>query len=506
MKFIFLTYDGVGLSVAHKLLLEGNEVVIAQIKDLKVATKETEEERQKRLKLYDGILNKEDADKVLEWAKNIENKDEWFVIADFNNLFEYADKFRELGFKGLLPTKEDWEFEQDKIKAKEFVLQNYNIFSTQEVVEFSKIENALKFLEDTNKIYGVRGFHELAPVYFPISNYKEVAIEELRNVLTINKEYYEAEGFVLEEKIEDAIEFTPEIIVFDGVPLGMSVCLEVREIGAGNMGRQMEDNASFIVWIEKDSNAWKKLYKWFFCPALDRIIRPNEAVVWSCGVLYSPSRDKFYFSKFYSNKERYNAWFDKLATFPRITDYFERISNKMPVYQEDTKPFGASIRVFNGLANSPKKKDLTSTDSLIITDINEKNVWMQDVYKKDDKLYTTDYNAELGTITQAGEDWKKLFVAIDNLLNNGRYFVFPSMLYRRYFDLLFNGYLNNLPDRYLFLYNLIEYMPITKKTLTDEDLVQKVEELIVNKKGLDQKSEEQLLDDIKKLIDELNAT
>jgi hypothetical protein len=46
-----------------------------------------------------------------------------------------------------------------------------------------------------------------------MSNDKQVAYDELEDIMISNQKLYESEGFILEEKIEDLIEFTPEIII-----------------------------------------------------------------------------------------------------------------------------------------------------------------------------------------------------------------------------------------------------------------------------------------------------
>jgi hypothetical protein len=474
MKYICLTYDGHGLPVFYKLLLEGNDVVVGQAKKLEHMPKEEEEIQKRRLSLYDGMIEKIDADELIEKMRK-ENPEDWFVICDFNYVYPYAEKLKKMGFKGILPTREDFEFEEDRNKAKEYVFRKYEIFSQQDIQEFDSIKEALNFLKKSEKIYGIKGFNPEAPTYFPMSNDKQIAYDELEDIMISNQKLYESKGFILEEKIEDMIEFIPEIISFDGEIVGINIDIENKPIGAGNIGFQTGDAASFIFWIDKNEPAFQKLYDLFFRPSMDRWTRENEMVVWDAGVMYSPSRNAFYFTEFCSNREGYSALFDKLSTFNSVSEYYERTMNKQYLFDKDVKPFGNSIRVFNEIRDR-NFKHLIMKDARIIADENNPNVWLWDVYKKNGKLYTAGLDHNLAVITFAGDNWKENFYVIDNMLSDGKTFVFPGMLYRRAFDLTRNDYPQNFDERIRFVYNFIEE---ENKQIRQalEDLLKQIEEI-----------------------------
>jgi len=481
MKYVCLTYDGHGLPVFYKLLLEGNDVIMGQVKKLEHMPKEEEELTRRRLSLYEGVIEKIDADELIEKMRK-ENPKEWFVICDFNYVYPYAEKLKKMGFKGLLPTKEDFEFEEDRNKAKEYVFRKYNIFSQQDIQEFDSIKEALNFLKKSEKIYGIKGFNPEAPTYFPMSNDKQIAYDELEDVMIGNQKLYESEGFILEEKIEDMIEFIPEIITFDGEIVGINIDIENKPIGAGNIGFQTGDAASFIFWIDKDEPAFQKLYDLFFKPSIDRWVRKNEMVVWDAGVMYSPSRDAFYFTEFCSGREGFSALFDKLSTFNSVSEYYERIMNKQYLFDRDVKPFGNSIRVFNEIKDR-NFKHLIMRDARIIADENNPNVWLWDVYKKNGKLYTAGFDHNLAVITYAGDNWKENFYVIDSMLSDGKTFVFPGMLYRRAFDLIRNDYPQNFEERIRFVYNFLgrempkEWSEQSSEIDQLQQLIKKIEEL-----------------------------
>jgi hypothetical protein len=400
------------------------------------------------------MIEKIDADELIEKMRK-ENPEDWFVICDFNYVYPYAEKLKKMGFKGLLPTREDFEFEEDRNKAKEYVFRKYDIFSQQDIQEFDSIKEALNFLKKSEKIYGIKGFNPEAPTYFPMSKDKQIAYDELEDIMISNQKLYESEGFILEEKIEDMIEFVPEIIAYDGEIVGINVNLENKPIGAGNIGFQTGDAASFIFWIDKNEPAFQKLYDLFFKPSMDRWVRENEMVVWDAGVMYSPSRDKFYFMEFCSDREGYSSLFDKLSTFSSVSEYYERIMNNQYLFDKNVKSFGNSIRIFNEIRDN-NFKHLFMKDARIITDAKNPNVWLWDVYEKNGKLYTTGYDHNLAVITYSGDNWKENFYIIDSMLSDGKTFVFPGMLYRRAFDLTRNDHPQNFEERIKFVYNFLE--------------------------------------------------
>jgi hypothetical protein len=454
MKYAFFTYSGEGLAVAYKLLKEGNEVVVGMLNEHPKIPDSTPEYKKRRLKLFDGLLEKHDAQELVNKLKK-ENPKDWFVFCDFNYLYPIAEQLKKRGFRGLLPSQEDFDLENDRESGKDFVFSHYKVFSIQEVHEFQTIEEAKQFLSEQEKVYGIKGYNPDAPTFFPASNNPKIALIELTDIMDSYKKEYESEGFILEEKIENLIEITPEIVVYDGEPLGMNIDLELKPVGNGNLGYLTGDAASFIMWIEKDSPAWKKLYELFFQPALSKIIRPNELVIWDAGVMYSPSRNKFYFSEYAPSRPGYNAFFNELSTFDKVSTYFEKIINKEPLFDKKTKPFGCSIRVFNLLPDK-KFKEMYQDNILVYGNPDDKNLWFFDIYKRGNNLYTVGMEKDVAVVTASGDNWEEGFKEIDEKLSSGEYLVFPSMYYRKSFDILDNSYNNNLGDRYEFVCKFLE--------------------------------------------------
>src|SRR5579872_5551949 len=68
LNMIVFSFDGISFGVFHKLIDEGNNIIIAQVqdnKDIGNDDAENPESKRRRLSLYDGILEKRDAMEVL---------------------------------------------------------------------------------------------------------------------------------------------------------------------------------------------------------------------------------------------------------------------------------------------------------------------------------------------------------------------------------------------------------------------------------------------------------
>lgn len=408
MKYILFSSDGVGLPIAYQLQSEGNDVYVGFVTDLKdIGNSKIEdpEAKMRRLSLFDGLFDiKMDALKLIEKMGEIPMKErkEYFVIFDFNNLWPMADMVRKLGnFQGFMPTKQDHDLEEDRHMAKEIVKKKYVGVDLQEVYEFKKVDEAIEFMREDGSDcpFVVKGFHEDAPTVVPESNDSDINHKEIIDVLLKNAPAYEKGGFILEEKIIDAIEFTPEAVSFNGKVLGMNIDIEAKGLGSGDTGRQTGCSLDLVFWLDVKSKA----YEMFLKPMEDIMLRKNEMTVWDASILYSPSRNKFYFGEYCGNRWGYNAIFTELCTFRMISDYFEKLVKGEELFGSgQTKRFGCSIRAFN-LVDDEKSKGMKVKDALIIADRNDKNIWLLDVKDVDGTLYNCGMDKDLMVITGSGD-------------------------------------------------------------------------------------------------------
>src|SRR5437660_3021677 len=161
MKYIVFTFDGSGTPVAQHLQLEGQDVTLAQVTRMdSLAPKEAEEygvegrkDKEMRLSLFDGMLKKKPAEEIFKEMKTYKNPQDYFVYFDTNGLFRFSEELKDLGFHGNFPTHEDYLYETDRDKAKEFVKKNYTKLHIARKKEFTSITDAKKFLADTDEIW-----------------------------------------------------------------------------------------------------------------------------------------------------------------------------------------------------------------------------------------------------------------------------------------------------------------------------------------------------------------
>ena len=143
----------------------------------------------------------EDAHAVIEKMKKIENPDEWFIFFEENNLFRWADQIKDLGFHGNFPTRDDFLFEVDRDRAKQFVKEHYPKLYTPEILEFKKVEEGITFLKDSKDIWVLKGQHDSAMTYVPSNDDPELANNQITEILTNFPDKYERLGYILERFI-----------------------------------------------------------------------------------------------------------------------------------------------------------------------------------------------------------------------------------------------------------------------------------------------------------------
>jgi len=374
---------------------------------------ETDDTRHKRLALYDNLFERKwDADRLLSFllGQPRNSRADWFVFCDFNYLWPYADKLRAAGYQGLLPTKTDFDLEKDRRLAKKLIAQRYPVITIGEYKEFKKIADGLKFLKDNqDALFVLKGFYEEASTVVPESDDPKINRMILEDALTREKKEYEREGFVLEEKIPDLIEFTPEAISAFGQIVGVNVDIEHKIIGSRH-GYLSGCTLDLVMWQNEND----ELYKKFLAPLEGLMLRENEISVWDLSILYSPENGKFYPGEFCSNRPGYNALYTEISTLPSVTDYIERLFHAEHLEKEDTQPIGVSARIFDLTGEARREQ-------LMIADIADPNIWAWDIQKQDGKLRTTALDRNTMIVTGAGGTVDQAITALYDNLENVHY-------------------------------------------------------------------------------------
>lgn len=443
MKYAFITFNGDSLPIARRLQLEGNYVLVGRVSDYKNTgnseKKEDPEEKRRRHGNYDGIMKIEDADELVKYLIALKDKSDWFVACDFNYLYPYADKLREAGFRGLLPHKLDFELEKDRAKAKNLVEERYENLKVLPNWEFKTIKDGIKHMEESQDMLFVLKSNGEGKTVCPITAQAQYNHQEIANALEGGKKDYEQSGFILEEKIPDIIEFTPEAIAFDGQLLGVSVDLELKCLGAGNIGHQTGCSADLCFWQDLDSY----VYEQFLKPMEKEMLRPGELTIWDAAVGYSPSRGEFYFLEYCSDRWGYDAIFTELASFQNVTEYFEKLVKKVNLYSPTTLKYSASVRIFD-LSKSGEFKELPKGGSWFSAS-NHKDVWLWDVVKSKDEMKTIGSGEDMAILTGADNDPEVSIEKAYSLIDQD--FIWSDGYFRPKFDILNFEYEGSIPNR-----------------------------------------------------------
>ncbi len=447
MKYIFFSYSGLSYPIAYKLQQEGFEVTVGVIENIKDYVMEEEANKaeesdfnkERRLQLYKNILKLQPGDKVVEFMKTIKNPHEYFVFFEENNLYRWADKVRDLGFEGNFPTKEDFLLEIDRESAKQFVKQYYPKLYTPEVKEFTKVSDAIKFLETSQDIWVLKGKHDGAETYVPDSNDINLAKGQLIEMLNNFPQKYEKPGFILEMFIPSIVELTPEKIYYDGVPLATTMNLENKSFGSGNISVQTGCAQDLVFPTDMED----RVNKIAFPPIVDEMARKHRGLfIWDASLLVNRRDGKIYFGEFCSNRPGYNSIFTEIAQVPSINHFFESIVHKHSPFTLGT--VATSVRIFN--LNSDEETDKVAADiSIDYKKEIEKDLWLWDVKKNQrDRLVSVGTDWNLAVITGAG---KSIDEAIAKTYKNIEQFSFVGAYYRSKDDYLSLDYPTSIINR-----------------------------------------------------------
>jgi len=440
MKYIFFSVNGEGMAIAHKLQNEGQEVYVGIVSDVSnLNQKESPEKKRRRLSLYDGMLDKKyDADKLIEMMKDEPNKEDFFVFCDFNSLWPYAKKAKAMGYRGLLPTENDYKLEQDREMAKNLVKERYKDLEVAEFHQCKTIEDSKEFLSG-DKLWVLKGSGD-APTIVPKTTDSRINHEHILYALQEYRKEYEKGGYILEEMIPDILEFTPEAIAFDGKLLGVWIDIEAKYFGAGDTGCQVGCGLELGFWIPLPGN---KVYEMFLKPMEKDMLRKGELTIWDASVIYSPSRNKFYFGEYCPNRPGYDSEITKLSTFPRVSEYFEKIAKKQPIYDYTTKIFGSSVRMFT-TSKDDKIPELFKDDLAIFADVKDPNIWIWDTKKKGKHYVTAGFGEELSVISGSGNTPED---SIAETYRNAENFHFMGEYHRPIHDFMSRNYPTSVLNR-----------------------------------------------------------
>ncbi len=446
MKYIVFTFDGSGTPVAQHLQLEGQEVVLGVVHSMRSLVSESEKEysiegrndKAQRLELFDGVVKIKPAEELLVEMKSYKHPEDYFVFFDTNGLYALAEQIKDLGFHGNFPTREDYLYETDRDKAKEFVKKHYTKINIARKKEFTRIADAKKFLEGTDEIWVLKGNSDSANAFVPAGDDPALAARQVVEVMDRDAGLYESEGFILELLIPSVMELTPERIYYDGVLLGTTVMIENKPLGSGNISIQTGCAADMVFPISDD----ERINQIAFPPIVDEIAKKHKGLFyWDASILINKRDGKMYFGEFCPNRPGYNSSFTEFAQCGSVHEFFEKAVQQKNPYTIGT--VATSIKIFNLHRNNETQQTLGGLTVDFAPEV-EKNVWLWDVKKKGKKLVNIGYGDAIAAITGSG---KSVEEAVNRMYQTLDKFSFVEAYYRPKADYLSLGYSTSILNR-----------------------------------------------------------
>ncbi len=444
MRVVVFTFEGYGLPVAYHLQREGHDVVVAQVEDHASVLSELERnvapesdvERDRRMSLYDGLLEKQPAEKVCAQLERAKDRDAYLYF-DLNHLFRYSERLAPLGYPGNYPTLDDYTLEIDRERAKNFVVEHYPQIRVGENHRFRKAEEARAFLADSEELWVLKGLEEDARTVVPVVEDVDLAREQILDTLFQFREEYESAGFLLERRIPAMLEFTPQRVYVDGVPVATLMVLENKALGAGNVG-PLTDCAQDLTWLIDPED---RIAKMAFPPIVDEMARNHRGVFyWDASLLIDGRSGKIYFGEFCANRPGYNALYNQIGLAGSAGTYFGDLAKKVDPFPDGH--VGVAVRIFN-LHRDVESLPLAGA-TVDFRPRAERDLWLTDVRCARSRFVTAGSKDTLGVATGSGrsvaEAARQAHRAIGDLSSDGA-------LYRPMFDLLTRDYKTSILNR-----------------------------------------------------------
>lgn len=439
-KYVFLTGECDPLPIAYKLKRDGHTVIVGLIDE--VVKKQPHGIKEKRKWLYDGMIEKEDGEELIKEMAGWTDKDEWFVMFDYGDLWPWAERVMEMGFhKGVFPTEGDYELENDREKGKEFARKNYPGVHVNEAEAFTKVEDAVKFLEENpDTIYVLKAESSNAETVVPMTSNPELAHRQLAGALESEREGYEKDGFTLEEKIRNPIEISPVMVFWDGVPLFSLVELENKGLGAANVGRLTGGCQNLSIRTPLDC----RLNQIAFPPIVEQMAKKQPGVsIHDAGLLWDGKR--FQFTEFCGMRWGWDGIFSEIAMSGGASGHFEAL-------REGRNPlrygYGASVRIFQTQPDPEIADTYQDGYAMDWLDDLDEQLYFYCIKKEKEGFESVGYRKDLAVATGASDYMEE---AIERAYDAVNGFAMTGAYYRPKFDFLSRDYATSIMNRWRWL-------------------------------------------------------
>jgi phosphoribosylamine-glycine ligase len=363
MKILLVSQYGDSLALFHRIMNEEGIDVIAYIED------------KGSKHLYDGLLEKVDDFKDL---LKIATKNDIFYF-DFTKFGDAGKELQERGYKVFGGFKI-----ADKLEQREYAVNiNKRLKIKQpESYVFDNIEQAIRFIEETKKLYVVKSNDEYSISTFVPDNYYEESIIFLEGFNNANK-------IELQEKL-NGVEVTLTLRFNKGMLIQdlMDSTIEEKRFLAGNLGVNTGCVSSIILPYKTIPPMFNKIVTFDF---LQFIEDSKFTGIIDFNTMYMPDTDEYLFLE-YTPRAGYNYEYvyRELLDVPYI-QYLLKFTDDIstPVKMKDTLAGGLRITTppspFEGkeIEKIYKGKYITWSIKQVIT-----NVYPLDALVKDEMLYT----------------------------------------------------------------------------------------------------------------------
>jgi hypothetical protein len=446
MRYVVFTFTGDGLPIAYRLQQEGHDVVVGMVQDVADirATGEperTEEEitRERRLTLYDGMLDKRPAGELAQALENERRHDGLFLFFDRNHLFRYASRLAALDVAGNFPTEEDYLLELSRDTAKEFVRRHYPGLHVASVREFATHGEAQEFLGKTDELWVLKGKAAAAPTFIPDVDDAALAAKQILQQIEAHRAVYEQGGFILERLIASMVELTPQRAFYDGVPIATTLDVENKPFGCGNVSIQTGCAQDLVFWIsERD-----RICDIAFPPIVQELARKRKGLFyWDASLLIDRRTRRIHFGEFCSNRPGYNSLFSEIAQCASAHHYFASFAAGRSPFVPGT--VGCSVSLFNPATDRHFGCHPPAGAPIEYKPRVAEQLWLWDVKREEGRLVSAGEDWNLGVITGTG---KSIEEAVQRMYRGVDDFSFVGVYYRPKFDYVSLDYTTSIVNR-----------------------------------------------------------
>jgi phosphoribosylamine-glycine ligase len=447
MTYIFFAVEHYPYPLAYHIREEGGEAFVASIENKSALEipgtedKETPEEKKVRLSYYDGMLEKIPHTEVLEFLEGVKNKDDYFIFFDYNDLFAIVDKVLKMGFThGLFPTVFYYRMEEERELAKEFAKKYMKYVKVAEYEKFLKVEDGINFINESKDFLVLKSNGKAGDTIVPTTKKIDIAKEQLTSILQKCKTQYEANGFILEKRIDNCLEVAPVMVFYNGRPIYSLVEFENKEFGAGNIGPLKGGN--LVVSVKTDLNC--KMNRIAFPPIIHKMAAKQPGIgVYDAGLLWTG--EDFYFTEFCGQRYGFDGLYSEIAMGdqgePFTTKYFQNLIDGIDPL---ANKFGLGVRLFNYEGHTHDSEKAKSDIPIRLEKPIPNNLFWYRVKMNGEGLVSIGGQDMLGVVAGGGDDLEKMARETYKMVEA---IEFDKLYYRPLFDLLSTDYETSILNR-----------------------------------------------------------